>query len=152
MKKSLIYLITVLLIFTSCKNNKNERFSTDLVNNPNTAQGNVKSDKLPVFQFETDMHDFGKVIEGEKLTYSFKFKNVGKSDLIIASANATCGCTVADFPRTPIAPGSQGLITVTFNTSGKMGFQHKTVTLVANTQPNDYSLIIKAMVNNPENK
>lgn len=151
--KQRIFLIALAFVAGSviaCKSSGNkDDISPDVVNNPITANGENKGD-LPVFQFETDVHDFGKVIEGEKLTYSFKFKNLGKSDLVIASATATCGCTVPDYPRKAIKPGEDGVITVTFNTSGKNGFQHKVVTLAANTQPNTYQLSVKAMVGNPE--
>ncbi|NVN96375.1 MAG: DUF1573 domain-containing protein [Bacteroidetes bacterium] len=141
----------LLLISTiACKQNSNERLSADLVNNPNSASGKQDTSGLPKFQFESDIHDFGKVIEGEKLSYSFKFKNIGNSDLIISTAQASCGCTVPEFPKDPIHKGEAGVITVTFNTAGKNGFQHKTVTLGANTQPSDFVLHIKAMVSSPE--
>lgn len=150
MKAKFFTFLFILVTFFACNQN-NEKLSTDLVNNPNSADSSANSSDLPKFQFESDLHDFGKVIEGEKLTYSFKFKNAGKSDLVIANATATCGCTVADFPKEPIRPGIESMITITFNTTGKMGFQHKTITLVANTQPSNYVLNIKAMVNSPEN-
>ena len=151
MKNKIKVIICIaILIITACKNNNN-RLSTDLVINPNTASGKENMGDLPKFQFETDIHDFGKAIEGEKLSYSFKFKNIGKTDLVIASANASCGCTVPEFPKEPVHPGKEGVITVTFNTAGKNGFQHKTVTVVANTQPSNYVLNIKAIVTSPEN-
>jgi hypothetical protein len=151
MKIRVFPFLFILIVLIACNRNSNDRLSTDLVNNPNSADSTANTGELPKFQFESDLHDFGKVIEGEKLTYSFKFKNVGKSDLVIAAANATCGCTVPDFPREPIRPGTEGMITITFNTKGKMGFQNKTITLVANTQPNNYVLTVKATVNTPEN-
>jgi hypothetical protein len=40
-------------------------------------------------------HNFGRAIEGEKLTHVFKLKSAGQADLIINSAKPTCGCTVA---------------------------------------------------------
>jgi len=145
--------ICILLVsFTACKQKANENLSSDLVNNPNSASGSQDTTNLPKFKFESDIHDFGKVIEGEKLSYSFKFKNTGNSDLIIATANASCGCTVPDFSKEPVHKGAEGVVTVTFNTSGKSGFQHKTVTLGANTQPSDFVLHIKAMVTTPERK
>jgi len=139
-----------IILFFSCNNSKKEEsLSTDLVNNPNSASSQTKGD-LPVFKFEKDEHDFGRIIEGEKVTYSFKFKNIGKSDLVIASASASCGCTVPDFPKSPIKPNEESTITVSFNSAGRSGFQHKTVTIVANTQPSNYTLGIKAMITSPE--
>ncbi len=144
-----VFFCIVILAFTACKNNNN-KLSTDLINNPNTASGTENTGDLPKMQFETDLHDFGKAIEGEKLSYSFKFKNVGKSDLVIADAKGSCGCTVPEYPKEPIRPGKEGVITVTFNTAGKVGFQHKTVTILANSQPSNVILHIKATVTSPE--
>ncbi|MCX6230959.1 MAG: DUF1573 domain-containing protein [Bacteroidetes bacterium] len=152
MKIRINFLIISILILTAtaCHQKSDEKLSTDLITNPNSASGIQDTTKLPKFQFECDMHDFGKVIEGEKLSYSFKFKNIGNSDLVIAAANASCGCTASEFTREPIHKGGDGIVTVTFNTEGKNGFQHKTVTLAANTQPNNFVLHIKAMVTSPE--
>ena len=149
-KIKLLLISVLLIVVTACNQSSNEKLSADLVNNPNSATGKQDTSSLPKFQFETDIHDFGKVIEGEKLSYSFKFKNVGNSDLIIATATASCGCTVPEYPKDPIHKGAEGVITVTFNTAGKNGFQHKTITLGANTQPSDIVLHIKAMVSSPE--
>ncbi len=151
MKIKLLTISFFLFLFTACNHQSNEKLSTDLVNNPNSATGNQDASGLPKFQFESDVHDFGKVIEGEKLSYSFKFKNIGNSDLIIATANASCGCTVPEFSKEPVQKGAEGIVTVTFNTAGKNGFQHKTVTVGANTQPSNFTLHVKAMVTSPEN-
>jgi len=153
MNKNILFLTICCLLFvtSACHQNDNEKLSSDLVNNPNSADGIQNAADLPKFQFESDIHDFGKVIEGEKLSYSFKFKNIGNSDLIIATANASCGCTIPDFSKEPVHKGEEGVVTVTFNTAGKNGFQHKTVTIGANTQPSNLTLHIKAMVSSPEN-
>ena len=89
----------------------------------------------PVFKFEKEVYDFGLVNEGDTVKYNFKFKNVGKSPLIISSATASCGCTVPDYPKEPIAPGEEGVISVVFNSTGRPGIQNKTVTVTANTTP-----------------
>lgn len=139
-----------ILLAVSCKNGNQSNLPGDLVKNPNTADGKGDTSGLPRFQFTEEFHDFGKIIQGEKVSYSFKFKNVGKSDLVITDAHGSCGCTIADYPKTPIPANGEGTIDVTFNTEGKKGFQSKTVTLIANTQPNTKVLTIKAMVQAPE--
>ena len=117
------------------------------INNPSTASGKSGSeDMLPVFQFEKETYDFGSLKEGESVTYAFKFTNTGKSDLLISSANGSCGCTVPDYPKEAIAPGKKGKIDVTFNSKGKEGMQHKTVTIIANTIPNSKVLTISGEV------
>jgi hypothetical protein len=157
MKRKIItqgLLLLAVLFAVSCKNGNNQNsdqaLSSDIVNNPNTANGNTDVSSLPKFAFAEEIHDFGKVIQGEKVSFSFKFKNAGKSDLIITDAKGSCGCTIADYPKTPIHPNGEGTIDVTFNTESKRGFQNKTVTLIANTQPNTKILTIKAQVQVPE--
>jgi hypothetical protein len=107
-------------------------------------------DELPVISFDTDEHDFGRIIQGEVVTYAFKFQNTGKSDLLIASVGTSCGCTVSKYSREPVRPGEQGTVQVTFDSEGRKGVQNKTITVLSNAQPNRYLLYIKAKVVNPE--
>ena len=105
---------------------------------------------LPVITFDKESHDFGKVTQGEKVTFNFKFKNTGKSDLLITSVNTSCGCTASEFPREAIKPGEQRSLRVTFDSQGRKGIQNKTVTVVSNCQPDTKVLRIKAMVVTPK--
>jgi hypothetical protein len=152
MKRGYSYIFILLLLFiaVSCGNNSDKISATDLVNNPNTASGNVNSDELPAFSFQDDLYNFGRIGQGEVVTHIFKFTNSGKTDLIISAAKASCGCTVADYPKNPIKPGGAGEIPVKFDSEGKKGLVTKTVTLTANTQPNTKVLTIKAEVILPE--
>jgi hypothetical protein len=122
-----------------------------IVHNPNTASHEINTASLPEIQFEEDSHDFGKVIEGEVVSYSFKFTNTGKSDLLITSVSTSCGCTATKYSKDPIPPGKNGYIEVTFDSDSRGGFQHKTVTVLANTQPNTTTISITAQVITPEN-
>lgn len=124
--------------------------TSDDLKNPNTANGTSDTSSLPRFEFEEEIHDFGRVIQGEKVSYSFKFKNSGKSDLVISDAKATCGCTIADYPKKPVPPNGTGTVNITFNTETKKGYQNKTVTIIANTQPNTKVLTVKAQIQVPE--
>jgi hypothetical protein len=139
--------------FTSCNNTQSsdgKPISTDVVRNPNSASGDGDFEELPVFLFEKEEHDFGKIIQGVKVSYSFMFTNTGNSDLLISKAKASCGCTNLIYPKKPIPPGEKGTIKVTFDSSGRKGFQNKIITLIANTQPNTKVLKIKAQVMLPE--
>jgi len=138
--------ITLLI---SCSGDKSQ-VPANVVNIPNSASGNGSQDQLPVIEFTTLEHDFGKVIQGEIVTYSFKFKNTGKSDLVIANISAACGCTASKYPRDPVKPGEEQIIEVSFNSAGKQGFQNKTLEVAANTQPSNTTLTVKAMVFIPE--
>ncbi|HEY0091074.1 MAG TPA: DUF1573 domain-containing protein, partial [Flavobacterium sp.] len=70
-----------------------------------TSQTPPADGKYPVMTFSEPEHDFGSINKGDKVTHSFEFKNTGEADLIISDAKATCGCTVPEFPKDPIAPG-----------------------------------------------
>ncbi|MEI6766873.1 MAG: DUF1573 domain-containing protein [Bacteroidota bacterium] len=153
MIRKVLFVLMLCLPFVmgSCKSNRNSGdINTSVVNNPNTASGEMNTENLPVFSFETEEHDFGRLVQGEKVSYTFKFKNSGKSDLVISSAKASCGCTVADYPKMPIKAGAEGNISVSFDSEGKKGIQNKTVTLLANTQPGTKVLTIKAEIVLPE--
>jgi hypothetical protein len=138
------------LIF-SCSSKKNsDDLPAGIVTNPKSADGEYDKNALPVISFEKDFHDFGRLISGEQVTYAFKFKNTGKSLLIISNVSSSCGCTVSSFPRNPIKPGEEASIDVSFDSSGRHGLQSKTVTVFCNTQPPTNTLNIKAQVVEPK--
>ena len=97
-------------------------------------------------KFDTTYHDFGSLIQGEQASFTFKFKNTGKADLIINDAYSTCGCTIPSYSKEPIAPGAKGEIEVVFDSAGKRGVQYKTVVLKLNTKRKEKSLAIKVNV------
>jgi hypothetical protein len=101
------------------------------VNSASSAQ-KEKSTGTSELIFREYQHDFGKVSEGENLSYTFIFNNKGTSDLIISSATTTCGCTVPKYDKKPIAPGANGNMEVVFDTSGRSGMQTKIITVKSN--------------------
>jgi hypothetical protein len=123
--RSILFIISVITIFAAgCGNSsKPNRFDNGLQN-----QDTGKA----VLVFSEYEHSFGKVTEGEKIGYLFKFENKGTADLIIHAAITTCGCTIPKYDRHPIHPGEKGRIEVVFDTSGRNGIQTKTVTVRSN--------------------
>ena len=146
MKKIILALIIVISL-VSCET-KETKLSTSLVNNPSSADGVKKGNNTPAIKFEKTEHDFGKILQGEQVSYTFKFKNVGDAPLIITSIEKTCGCTTPDFSSTPIKPGDSGKITITYDSKGHKGFQNKRLIVKANTNPSETILRIKAQVEN----
>jgi hypothetical protein len=147
MKYNFLILFILTISFIGCK--KNNTISSDIVNNPASLENNKVSASNAIIKFETTEHDFGDIMEGEKVSYSFKFNNVGKNDLVITSVSTTCGCTVTDFPKDPLKPGESGTIEVTFNSSGRSGKQVKVITVATNANPSMSQLTIKANVRKP---
>ena len=81
-----------------------------------------------VAKFESETIDLGKVKQGVPATATFVVKNVGTEPLIIEQANPTCGCTMGDYTKAPIAPGKTGTITATYNAAAANHFdKHLTV-------------------------
>ncbi len=130
-------------IFASCGGEK--KIDTDLINNPISAD-NVNPEKLPILTFEENEFDFGDIVQGQEVRHKFKFKNTGKTDLIITDATGSCGCTVPSYPKKPIRPGESGEIEVVFNSAGRSGAQEKSVSIYANTQPNVTVIKIKTNI------
>ena len=145
MKKKLLFCLTALLAVAAC-NNGNKTADVNIIKNPNSAEGYNDSERMPKITFETDMHDFGQLMAGETISYSFKFTNTGDADLIISGCDASCGCTVANYPQERIAPGKTGYITVSFKSQGMSGQQIKDIIVASNTQPARTRLRISATV------
>lgn len=151
--KNIIYtllILSVLSFFVSCTSNNDGQLSPDLIANPNSANGEEPGVKLPVMTFKESEHDFGKIVDGIKVSYSFKFTNTGGSDLIVSHVKTSCGCTVSKFDKEPIPPGGKGKIQLTFDATHRRGFNSKTATVIANTQPNTQVIKITAMVVGPD--
>ncbi len=150
MKYNIFYLAFILLLAFGCGNkNDNSNLTGDVVNNPLSADNPGDPSTMPQITFDKTVYDFGRIYEGEKVKCSFKFSNTGKSDLIITSAKASCGCTVPEYPKNPIKPGAGGSVTVEFNSSGRRGQQNKAVSVTTNAQPPTVVLTVKAMVVDP---
>lgn len=88
--------------------------------------------------------DLGKVKEGQVVEVSFRFKNTGEKNLVIANVSASCGCTVPEKPEKPYAPGEEGVIKAKFDSRGRpKGEARKTVYVDANTSPVQHQLNFK---------
>ena len=105
------------------------------------------SQKQSVIKFDTLAHDFGTIIEGERVVCYFDYSNVGDADLLITAVEATCGCTIPDWKREPLVPGETGSMKIIFDASGRSGEQRKLVTVRSNASNSELRLTIKAKVN-----
>jgi len=141
-------LFLLVFVIASCGTEKGKKASSDLVKNPISAENPDANpdENAPYLSFTDKIHDFGKLKDGDITTYRFKFKNTGKTDLIIANASASCGCTIPSYPREPIPPGGENFIDVQFNSKGKIGVFEKTISITANTIPVENLLVIKGEV------
>jgi hypothetical protein len=81
-----------------------------------------------VAKLNTETFDFGKVKQNVPPTATFVVTNISSEPLIIEAANPTCGCTISDYTKSPIAPGKTGTIKATYN-AANIGAIHKTLTV-----------------------
>jgi hypothetical protein len=86
-----------------------------------------------IFNWSETSHDFGSITQGTPVSHVFEFTNTGSEPLIITEVQTSCGCTVADYSREPIAPGAKGFINSTYN-AAKAGVFSKTITVKSNAE------------------
>jgi uncharacterized protein (DUF58 family) len=95
----------------------------------NKAAAQIESG--PKIDFTKETHDYGTVKYGADGTCTFEFKNTGNAPLIISNAKGSCGCTVPEWPKEPIAPGAKASIKVKYDTN-RPGVINKNVTITSN--------------------
>ena len=113
MKKS-IFLLTILSLFT---------FALQAQENQAAVSDSIIFDKL--------VYDYGTIKQGADGNSEFKFTNKGKAPLILSNVQASCGCTVPEWPKEPILPGKTGSIKVKYNTN-TVGAFNKSITVKSN--------------------
>lgn len=138
--KKIFFLTAGLFLATACNN------AADRIENSAVPASEEMMEALPEIVFESEFHDFGNITEGMVVKHTFKFTNDGEGPLVISNAQGSCGCTVPDWPRQPIAPGESADINVSFNSTGRAGKQDKRVTLTTNAVPQTKVLNITSMV------
>lgn len=120
--------------------------NADIIRSPVSANEPIDTVNVAKITFEEETFDFGEVDEGAVVEHTFHFTNTGKAPLLVSSARSTCGCTVPDWPKEPIAPGETGMLKVKFNTQGKKNQQTKPITVVANTYPATSKVFLQGFV------
>ena len=161
MKKLILLSLMTLFILVSCNNaadkidknktntEKVQPATSQKANNSINAQIIDDNAGAAVFEFTNEggkVWDFGTIQQGDSPEFSFTFKNTGNEPMIISNAKGSCGCTVPQWPKEPIAPGATGEINVKFSSKGKKGSQNKTVTLTANTTPPNTKLRVTGQI------
>jgi len=158
--KSLWIASTVLLFAIACQSNNTERpeksvqeivgeskiKNSDIIRNPVSADQPIDTVNVAELSFEEPAYDFGEVREGTIVAHDYHFTNSGQAPLLISSARSTCGCTVPQWPREPIAPGETAEVTVEFNSANKRGKKNQKVTITANTTPPQTFIYLKGEV------
>lgn len=125
-----IILLLIIVSATSCDIRRKDKLMDDAGKKALQAL----KDSTTINLIDTS-YNFGKVTEGELVTFNFRFSNSGKKPLIITNVSASCGCTVAEKPEKPVMPGESSFIKAVFNSRGKQGHNDKKITVTSNANP-----------------
>lgn len=137
--KRILFVLTAGLVIAACNQTDKKADATGNKNGENEATpANALKDSANFTTIEwldSTSKNLGKVTEGAKVEVTYFFKNTGDKPLVITGASASCGCTVPNPPKEPIAPGTEGKITAEFNSQGRIGTNTKEIFVTANTKP-----------------
>lgn len=81
-----------------------------------------------IAKLNVETYDFGKIKQNVPAVATVTVTNIGTEPLIIDQATPSCGCTISDYTKTPIAPGKTGTIKATYNAAA-VGHIDKTITV-----------------------
>lgn len=91
------------------------------------------SSKFTTIQWLDTAVDFGTKKMGEMVNITYRCKNTGDKPLYLIYVRPSCGCTVADYTKEPIAPGQEGKVDAQFDTKkSHPGDVHKVIFVTAN--------------------
>lgn len=113
---------------------------------PTNEKGEVDTSQTAKITFDEDHFKYDTIKAGEVVEHSFSFTNTGKQSLMISNVKSSCGCTIADYPESPIAPGESGSILSTFDSKDKEGPQINEITVTANTYPQRTKVTLSGVV------
>ena len=152
MMRVFIVTTTCAMLLTACLNTTDKEKSNGASVTPPVADNAAPAETTDPSKYTSivwldSSKNLGSVIEGEVVKISYRFRNSGSKPLVIGRVQPGCGCTVADYPKTPIAPGAEGEIKAEFNSQGREGVQNKSISVFANTAEQSYNLHFSVTVN-----
>ena len=120
--------ITIAALFISSLS-----FAQNMETKAMPAQVIEKPATSSLMKWESETHDFGDIEKGKPVTYEFTFTNTTKETILLTNVKPSCGCTAANYTKTPIKPGEKGTVEATYNAAAPGNF-HKTITVTTNEE------------------
>ena len=114
------------------------------------AQGQEKiiiNPNAPEISFEKELVDMGTYnqYDDDSSRCEFIFTNTGKEPLIIEKAKGSCGCTVPEWPKEPIAPGETAVMKVNYDEK-RVGPYTKSITITSNAKTSPKVVKVKGKI------
>ncbi len=126
-----LFLITGILV--SCNNSDTQTGTSTKVKDSTRLAAMSDTANFTTIQWLDSIHqNLGTIKEGQVVEIAWHFKNTGSKPLIIGRVQPGCGCTVAEQPQEPVAPGKDGIIKAKFDSNGHPNTQNKDVYVYAN--------------------
>ncbi|GAB3666062.1 hypothetical protein GCM10028791_41860 [Echinicola sediminis] len=86
--------------------------------------------------------DLGKISSRQVVSKSIKLTNTGKEPVNIRKILTNCECVVIDLPKKDLAPGEHTELLFTFDPKGRLGIDHKMITIFSNDPLNPTRTIV----------
>ncbi|MFP3594527.1 DUF1573 domain-containing protein [Chryseobacterium sp. SIMBA_038] len=95
--------------------------------------------------WKSESIDVGNIPQGKPKLIRFEFTNTSKKPIVIENVAPSCGCTTADYTKTPILPGKKGFVEASFNAAAAGPFM-KTVNVTTSESKTPKTLSFKGTV------
>ena len=139
MKNVAVYFIICVMTFISCSSDKNP-YENNLGIEPSLIAQIDTANYTKILWLDT-LVNIGTIKTTDTAKIKFRFKNIGDKALFIITVAPSCGCTVADYPKEPIQPGKEGIVTAAYKWNGQLGAIRKTISVRTNTSNAAYHKI-----------
>lgn len=96
-------------------------------------------------KWNSESIDVGNIPQGKPKLIRFEFTNTSKKPIVIENVAPSCGCTTADYTKTPILPGKKGFVEASFNAAAAGAFM-KTVNVTTSDSKTPKTLSFKGTV------
>lgn len=100
------------------------------------SMGDIKSSQV---KWGAELHDFGEIPQNIPVSVQFELENTGNAPLLIIKVEASCGCSYAEYQKSPIMPGAKATVGVTFDAKS-LGKFSKSLTVTLNDGNQPYTL------------
>jgi hypothetical protein len=90
-------------------------------------------------------HDFGEIGHKQPQSFTFEFKNLSLTPVVIDNVRTECGCTATDWAQEPVPASQSGRIKVTYD-AHSVGYFKKKITVWIHGQRKAEKLYIEGEV------
>lgn len=88
----------------------------------------------PRLSSNKETHKFGQIEWKHPVKVEYVITNTGNQPLVLSNVTTSCACTVADWTKTPIAPGEKGTVSAIFDAEA-LGHFEKSIGIYSNAAP-----------------